>query len=109
MIEFKDIKSKATCSLSDIQGFVFGGFNSRFWMLRKHINNLGPGYINNLPFFTWQCISLQLKGRDVDLIIKNEEQMMIFIKYLIFKLKSIDGRKDSAIPYLNDLHQKKIN
>lgn len=73
-------------------------------MLRKHINNLGAGNINNLPFYTWQCISLQLKGRDVDLIIKDEEQMMIFIKYLIFKLKTIDGQRNSAVPHLNDLH-----
>ena len=37
-MEFIDIKSKSSCKLSEIQGFVYGGFNSRFWMLRKHIN-----------------------------------------------------------------------
>ena len=31
-------KSSASCSLSDIQGIVFGGVSSRYWMLRKHIN-----------------------------------------------------------------------
>ena len=78
-------------------------------MLRKHINNLGPGSVNNLPFHTWQCISLQFQGRDVDLIVKDDEQMMIFIKFLIFKLKTLDGKRNSAIPYLNELHQKKID
>jgi hypothetical protein len=38
MIEMKQVKSKASCKVSDIKGFVFGGFSSRFWLLRKHIN-----------------------------------------------------------------------
>lgn len=77
-------------------------------MMRKHINNLGPGNISNLPYFTWQCISIQLPGRDLDLIIKDEVQMMILIKFLIFKLKTLDGKKNSAIPYLSELNQNKI-
>ena len=35
---FDAVKSKATCRVKDIKSFVFGGFSSRFWMLRKHFN-----------------------------------------------------------------------
>lgn len=38
LVEFKEFRSKASCKLSDIRGFIYGGFSSRFWMLRKHIN-----------------------------------------------------------------------
>lgn len=40
-----------------------------------------------LPFYAWECITLELSnGRTIDLVIKNEDDMMKFIKYLIFKL-----------------------
>ena len=38
LIEMKQVKSNASCNISDIKGFVYGGFSSRFWLLRKHIN-----------------------------------------------------------------------
>jgi hypothetical protein len=43
-------------------------------MLRKHINSLEISKINDedIPFQSWQCISLNLKHRDVDLVIKDE-------------------------------------
>ena len=34
-IKGKWYKSKASCKLSSITGFVFGGTSSRFWMMRK--------------------------------------------------------------------------
>ena len=46
----------------------------------------------NLPFFAWQCISISMKdGYDVNLIIKDEESMKIFVQFLILKLQSFDG------------------
>jgi hypothetical protein len=29
----------------------------------------------SVPFYQWQCITLQLKHRDVDLVIKEQEDM----------------------------------
>ena len=40
LIEMKQVQSNASCDVSDIKGFVYGGFSSRFWLLRKHINFL---------------------------------------------------------------------
>lgn len=30
--------SNSSCDLDDIEGFVYGPFTSRFWLMRKHIN-----------------------------------------------------------------------
>lgn len=49
-----------------------------------------------IPFFAWECVSLQLKdGYDINLIIKDELTMQIFLQFLIFKLKSFDGLRDT--------------
>ena len=42
-IEDPDIfnkKSSASTYISNIQNIIFGGINSRFWMLRKHFNSM---------------------------------------------------------------------
>lgn len=57
-----------------------------------------------MPFFSWQCISFQLAHREVDLVIKNEKQQNNFVKFLIYKLNTIDGKKNSAERILNALN-----
>ena len=52
----------------------------------------------NYPFFPWECITIQLKHRDIDLVIKDEHHMRMVLRYLIYTLNSIDGNKDSSIP-----------
>ena len=49
-----------------------------------------------LPFYAWQCVSLQLQGRTVDLVIKNEKSMDLFLKFLVMSLNTLDGVKGSA-------------
>ena len=68
-------------------------------MLRKHLNAIPKeDYINNkVPFYSWQCITLQLARRQIDLVIENENMMIQFIKLLVHKMNTIDGNKDSAI------------
>ena len=68
---YKWVKSKASCKLNTIKGIMFGGISSRFWMLRKHINSipLENLRLNKVPFYSWECITLQLEERDVDLVI----------------------------------------
>ena len=58
MVEFEESKSAASCKLSDIQGILYGGRNSRFWMLRKHINTLPRDRLNTVPFYCWNCVTL---------------------------------------------------
>jgi len=71
-VKFTPKISKASCKIKDIQGFVFGGFSSRFWMLRKHINSLDDKSLQNLPFYSWNCITLELEHRNIDLVIRNQ-------------------------------------
>ena len=52
---------------------------------------------NGLPFYSWECITLQLGNRDVYIVIRNEKLMAGFIKLLIYFLKTIDGNKNSAL------------
>lgn len=59
-----------------------------------------------MPFFSWQCLSFQLKHREIDIVIKNEKQQNNFVKFLIFKLNTIDGRKGSAEPILKALNDQ---
>jgi len=60
--------------------------------MRKHINEQLRENLDKLPFFAWNCITIKLNNRDVDLVIKDENQMVIFIKFLIFKMRTLDGK-----------------
>ena len=48
-----------------------------------------------LPFYAWECITLQLKHRDIDLVIKSEEEMRCFLIFLIVKLNTHNGMINS--------------
>ena len=87
---FKTVPSSASCKISDINGFVFGGMTSRFWMLRKYVIG-NPKSSNKTLLKSWQCITLQLKHRDIDLIIRDDEEMKRLIKFLLFSLRSVNG------------------
>ena len=45
------MESSTTFDLSDVIGFVYGGFCSRFWIYRKHINSFN--FKTEHPFFAW--------------------------------------------------------
>lgn len=60
-----------------------------------------------MPFHAWQCITLQLHNRDVDLVIKNQKHMDMFIKFLMYELKSLDGRRGSAAKLIELIKKQK--
>jgi hypothetical protein len=64
-------------------------------MMRKHINLLNNEH--EAQFFAWECITLYVENRTIDLVIKDEKIMSCFIKLLIFKLKTCDGNSNSAV------------
>lgn len=96
--EFKVKKSAASCHVADIEGFIYGPFSSRFWLMRKHMNSLQSQKKKiQIPFHAWDCITLNVKGKgDVYLVIKGEQVMSKFLKYLLYLLRSVDGNKNSA-------------
>jgi len=48
-----------------------------------------------MPFYAWDCISLQLEDRDIGLVLKDEGNMKIFIMFLIIKLNTYNGIRNS--------------
>ena len=65
-------KSNSSFLISEVLGIVVGGASSRFWLLRKHINTIENdklGKSTQMPFYAWECMTIKLKSRDVDIII----------------------------------------
>jgi hypothetical protein len=96
-------KSSSSFKLSDVVSFTVGGQTSRFWLLRKRIISLPKKDHGLIPFYSWNCITIYLWNREVDLVIKNENDLKMLIKYLIYKLQTVDGQRGSALPFLNAL------
>lgn len=87
--------------LSDITGFIFGANSVRFWMQRQAINEIISTKRNQkecedmLPYFSWECLTIQFKRRDVDIVVRDELQMEILLKFLIQVTNSFDGNTNS--------------
>lgn len=107
-VTFNEKMSSCTCRIDDIQGIIYGGQSSRFWMLRKHINTLPRSQLDNLPFYSWNCITLQLSNRDVDLVIRCEQDMRRLIKLLVYRMCTLDGNKNSALKLLNLMYEERV-
>ena len=105
-LNFKKKLSSASCRVDDIQNFIVGGSSSRFWMLRKHINSLPRHMFRKLPLYSWNCITLQLGYRDVDLVMRNGADMKRLIRFLIEKMETLDGIRGSAIPLIHRLQTR---
>ena len=74
-------------------------------MLRKHINMLDDKQLEEVPFFAWNCLTICLKTRDIDLVIKDESDMDKVLKFLVYKLKTQDGVRNSAAEMINVLNK----
>lgn len=104
--DYTNTKSSGSTGVADINGFIFGGVNSRFWLLRKHFNSLNKIELQNAAFHSWECLSLQMAHRDVDVVIKDLYQMNMLLKFLIHSLRTIDGYRGTADPVLEVLNKQ---
>ena len=107
-INFTASKSNASFKISDIEQISFGGFSSRFWALRKHINSMSQMILkpDSMPFFAWQAISIKLKDKEIDISIKNERTQNNFVKYLLYKLNTLEGIANSAVKILKVMNDQ---
>jgi hypothetical protein len=108
--QYRYVESKASCNISDIQGIIYGGLSSRFWIFRKHINSMDRKMTNNeknFPFLPWECLTIQLSHRDVDLVIKDEIHMKMLLRFLCYRINTINGDTGSAIPLQRMLFKQK--
>ena len=92
--------SQCSFKINEIEGFIFGGFSSRFWSFRKQMNLIDMTIDTEetrkqIPFYPWECITIQCKCRDLDLVIKNQKDMQNLLKFLYYKRNLID--KDTSL------------
>ena len=48
-----------------------------------------------VPFYSWQCITLQLEHREVDLVIPDDQDMNKFLMVIIKAMNTVDGNRNS--------------
>lgn len=77
-------------------------------MFRKHINSLENEDLNKVPFYSWNCLTLNLKNRDIDLVIRDDKDMDKILKFLVYKIQTVDGQRGSAINILKVLENQSI-
>ena len=95
------IKSQSSPNISEIESFTFGPFSSRFWVMRKHINQMSYRELCHIPFFAWNCITLNIKNKgSVHMIIYNEDVMSKLIKFLIYSMETLDGKRGTATKFI---------
>lgn len=63
-------------------------------------DNQGQGVKTSFPFFSWQCLTLVFSTRTVDLVIRNDRQMDVLVRYLVQVLSTVDGNRNSANFYI---------
>ena len=87
--------------LNDITGFMYGACSTRFQMFKNSINEIiaQSDDIKNIdslmPFYAWECLTIQFKRRDLDIVVKDEQQMEILLKFLIMETNSFDSNRNS--------------
>lgn len=74
-------------------------------MLRKHINSMDRQKLVTIPFHNWECITLELDFRYIDIVIEDMSQMDCFLKFLIYTLRTIDGKRGSANAILQNMYE----
>ena len=41
---------------------------------------------SNVPFYAWECITIQTERNDINLVIRKEKDMKTLIRFLIYNL-----------------------
>ena len=62
----------------------------------------------SMPFFAWQCMSIKLHHREVDIVVHDEKEQNNLVKYILYKINTIDGIAGSADKILTALENQGI-
>lgn len=64
---------------------------------RKQLNSLDVLSLKTLPYYAWECITLNMQENfHLELAIQNQKAMDQFLLYLIKELNTVDGKRGSA-------------
>lgn len=58
------------------------------------------------PFYCWECLTIELGNRDLDLVIRSEKHMKFVLKFLIHSIRTMDGRRGTAEKVLSLMNQQ---
>ena len=104
-VHFNFVKSSASIQLDDIKAMIFGGTSARFWLSRKHMISDVSMYKKRPPYYAWECLTLLLTDREVDLVIQKEADMNDLLAFLIESINTVDGNRNSAEKVYNILQE----
>ena len=78
----------------ELQGFIFGGFSSRFWLMQNFINMQEKNSLTT-SMFCWNMISLSLKSKKefINLIVPKEKDMDMLIQFLLELIYETNAKK----------------
>ena len=62
--------------------------------------------MNSAPFYSWECLTIDIGNRDLDLVIRSEKHMKYVLKFLIHSIRTMDGRRGSADKMLNLMNRQ---
>lgn len=99
-------RSSSSFYISDVLNVVYGGFSSRFWMLRKHICSMSKDDVVFAPFYSWNCFTIDVGYRQINLVIRGEKNISRFLKFLIWNIRTLDGKRGSADKVLAALNEQ---
>lgn len=68
--------------------------------MRKHVNSMEIKQILDLPFYSWECITIQTSTKNINLVIRDPIEMTKLLEFLIYQLKTIDGFRGSGSFYI---------
>ena len=100
--------SNSSFYASDVQNIIYGGFTSRFWMLRKHIISMSKDDIKFAPFYSWNCLTIDVGYRKINLVIRDESDMAKILKYLIWEMQTLDGKRGTADKVLAVMNEQSL-
>ena len=92
--------SSGSCRLDQIQSILLGPSSSRFWLYRKEMNTMDMRKFKDgskIPFYAWECLTINLSHREVNLVIRNEQDMDNLLKLIIYKTNSLNGKANTSI------------
>lgn len=72
-----------------------------------NVQNVSRTQNGKAAFYAWQCITIQLRNREVDLVIPDDKDMDDLIEVLVEAMNTVDGNKDSAKPIQRAIETEK--
>jgi hypothetical protein len=71
-------------------------------MLRKHINSIPKenSKTGHVPFYSWQCVTIEMEHKEMDLIIKDEFEMDVLLGVITYHMNTCNNERNSAIAFV---------